>query len=93
MENDIPPDGTRHFCDTPEYSAELPCYDRNDTPESFCVNNPQYGFLRQQNLFVMMKVVYQVQMQNELTQITNSNDCPENYVRYNEHCGHYRVLR
>jgi hypothetical protein len=40
IENDIPPDGVGYFCDNPSHSGS--CYDRNDNPEYFCVNNPQY---------------------------------------------------
>jgi hypothetical protein len=40
MENDIPPDGERLFCDHP--SNPRGCYDRNDNPEEFCIQYPEY---------------------------------------------------
>lgn len=97
MENDIPPDGEGLFCDqraqlTGSRIAPGGCYDRNDNPEEFCVNNPQYT--------KFCEIIGPICDDNVSINAISSTDpectpkdqsCPENHVRYNEYCAQYRV--
>jgi hypothetical protein len=87
ISNDIPPYGTIFFCDHP-LNPDW-CYDRNDNPEEFCVNNPQY-----MTFCDVMKPVCDDEGSISSTDpecTDEGEDCPENYVRYNEYCAQYRV--
>jgi hypothetical protein len=85
--NDIPPDGEGYFCDHPSNPGS--CYDRNDDPEEFCVNNPQYTDF--------CEIIGEIcddegQIKSTDPECTEEDSpCPENYVRYNEYCAQYRV--
>jgi hypothetical protein len=85
--NDVPPSGEGLFCDHPSNPGS--CYDRNDNPEYFCVNNPQYTDF--------CKIIEPIcddegQIKSTDPECTDEGSpCPENYVRYNEYCASYRV--
>jgi len=87
MINDIPPDGEGYFCDHPSNPGS--CYDRNDNPEYFCVNNPQYT-----DFCEIIEPICddEDQIKSSDPECTEEDSpCPENYVRYNEYCAQYRV--
>lgn len=85
MTNDVPPNGQGLFCDHPFNPGS--CYDRNDNPEEFCVNNPEYT--------KFCEVIGPICDNDASINAIQSIDpecteeglpCPENFVRYNEYC-------
>lgn len=88
--NDIPPDGEGLFCDHP--SDPGGCYDRNDNPESFCVNYQQYTDFCE----IIGEICDDGKSSNDIDSTDpectdQDEDCPKNYVRYDEYCAQYRA--
>jgi hypothetical protein len=88
--NDIPPDGEGYFCDHPSNPGS--CYDRNDNPESFCVNHQQYT--------KFCEIIGPICTGEDVTNAISSTDpecteegspCPDDYIRYGEYCARHRT--